>query len=112
MATSAALPDIHVREAQVSGIVDRKVITDKKKSKTQYAYVVFVVWSDGRTTTVWRSYQQFFEFQVQLLMAFPEEAGESGGAKRIIPYLPGKSSDDAISIFFSLPCAAVRPRSR
>lgn len=85
---------VYVTDAQVSGIVDKTVI-EKKKKKTQYSFVVFVVWSDGRTTTVWRSYNTIFTFQVDLLGKFPEEAGEKankdGKRKRIIPFLPGNA---------------------
>ena len=84
--------ELYVTEAQVSGIVD-KTVMEKKKKKTHYSYVVFVVWSDGRTTTIWRSYNAIFTFQVDLLGKFPEEAGEkankTGKRLRIIPYLPG-----------------------
>eukprot|EP00117_Sycon_ciliatum_P030904 scpid56376/ scgid24272/ SH3 and PX domain-containing protein 2B; Adapter protein HOFI; Factor for adipocyte differentiation 49; Tyrosine kinase substrate with four SH3 domains len=87
------LADVFVTDAQVSGIIDYHVF-EKKKKKTRYSYVVFVTWSDGKTTTVWRSYNTIFMFQVDLLRKFPEAAGEKadkdGYRKRIIPYLPGK----------------------
>lgn len=37
---------------------------------------------------IYRTYQEFYDFHVQLLEVFPAEAGE-GGSPRTIPYLPG-----------------------
>lgn len=73
-------------------------------------YVLEVNWSEGSSTTVYRKYSDFFEFQVSdsvwegsvaatygipvhlqcfLLEKFPLEAGDKDPAQRMIPFLPG-----------------------
>lgn len=47
-------------------------------------------WSDDTSSTSYRSYSDFFDFQCDLLMGFPKEAGSQKGTERSIPYLPGK----------------------
>lgn len=46
--------------------------------------------------TIFRVYEDFYNFQIRILDAFPHEAGraddpstESGGSTRILPYMPG-----------------------
>ena len=52
-------------------------------------YKINIKWSDGTSTTSYRSYSEFFDFQCCLLVEFPLEGG-SKGSPRTIPYLPGK----------------------
>ncbi|XP_060084602.1 SH3 and PX domain-containing protein 2A-like isoform X2 [Ylistrum balloti] len=55
-----------------------------------YVYIIMVTWSDHTTTTLYRRYSRFFDFQNELLDKFPLEAGLLDPMKRIIPFLPGK----------------------
>lgn len=36
-----------------------------------------------------RYYEDFYDFQIQLLTEFPDEAGNTGKQKRTLPYMPG-----------------------
>lgn len=79
----------HIVEAKVVDIVTRML--DRKR----FAFEIELKWSDGNKTTSYRSYSDFFDFQCQLLIDFPEESGlkkrGSGDERdRCIPYLPGK----------------------
>lgn len=70
--------------AEISSVVDRG------DNKSRYAFEVNVQWSDGTGTTCHRGYQDFFQFQCELLDSFPEEAGTVKGHERVLPYIPGK----------------------
>lgn len=76
---------IYVTAAELDSIKERLVGSRRK----QYAFVLKIDWSDGSSSIIWRSYNDFFEFQCRLLDSFPEEAGSVRGFARIIPYLPG-----------------------
>lgn len=52
-------------------------------------YKIEIKWSDGTSSTSYRSYSEFFDFQCSLLVEFPVEGGNKGNT-RTIPYLPGK----------------------
>jgi len=78
---------IHVVAAKLDSIKERWV--GSKSRKKQYAFVLNLEWSDGSSSIIWRSYNDFFDFQCGLLDSFPEEAGTVRGFVRIIPYLPG-----------------------
>ena len=82
---------IYVTGAELDSIKERLVGSKKK----QYAFVFYVDWSDGSSCDIWRSYNDFFEFQCRLLDSFPEEAGSVRGFARIIPYLPGAAETKA-----------------
>ncbi|TFK56167.1 hypothetical protein OE88DRAFT_1723061 [Heliocybe sulcata] len=43
----------------------------------------------GKQLVLFRSYNDFFDFQVQLLEMFPREAGREPPHTRILPYMPG-----------------------
>ena len=73
-------------DARVVDVVQRKGGLLKPQ---QYAFVVDVSLSDGSHTQIWRSYQEFFHFQCDLLAAFPDEASEKHPESRTIPFLPG-----------------------
>jgi bud emergence protein 1 len=49
---------------------------------------------------LFRAYNDFYEFQVSLLDAFPREAGRQPPQPRILPYMPGPSDDvnDALTV--------------
>ena len=47
-------------------------------------------WSDDTSSTSYRSYSEFFNFQCDLLTEFPSESGSRKGTERSIPFLPGK----------------------
>lgn len=78
---------IYVVSAKLDSIKERWV--GSKSRKKQYAFVLNLEWLDGSSSSIWRSYNDFFDFQCGLLDSFPEEAGTVGGFARIIPYLPG-----------------------
>ena len=78
---------IYVNAAKLDSIKERWV--GDRNRKKQYAFVLHLEWSDGSASIIWRSYNDFFDFQCGLLDSFPEEAGSVRGYKRIIPYLPG-----------------------
>ena len=63
-----------------------------------YWYIIECVSEDGRHWELSRFYQNFYDFQINLLQEFPKEAGQDGGA-RILPYMPGPVTyvTDAIS---------------
>lgn len=44
---------------------------------------------DGRYWELSRYYEDFYDFQIQLLTEFPAEAGNTGAQKRTLPYMPG-----------------------
>lgn len=49
---------------------------------------------------LFRAYNDFYEFQVSLLDAFPREAGRQSPHPRVLPYMPGPSDevDDALTV--------------
>ncbi len=55
----------------------------------RFIYKINIKWSDGTSSTSYRSYSEFFDFQCSLLVEFPVEGGNKGST-RTIPYLPGK----------------------
>ena len=77
---------IYVVTAKLDSVKERWV--GSKSRKKQYAFVLHLQWSDGSSSIIWRSYNDFFDFQCGLLDSFPEEAGTVRGFVRIIPYLP------------------------
>lgn len=62
------------------------IITDPHR----FVFQINMEWSDGSLSTSHRSYSEFFDFQCDLLVDFPKEAGTQKGYKRSLPYLPGK----------------------
>ncbi|KAK6531650.1 bud emergence protein 1 [Orbilia ellipsospora] len=54
----------------------------------RYWYLVRCQMEDGRTWHLCRFYEDFYDFQIALLKAFPREAGTTG-EPRILPYMPG-----------------------
>lgn len=78
---------IYVVSAKLDSIKERWV--GSKRRKKQYAFVFNLEWSNSSSSIIWRSYNDFFDFQCGLLDSFPEETGTVRGFVRIIPYLPG-----------------------
>ena len=70
--------------AEVNSVVERA------DNKSRFAFEVNTKWSDESTSTCYRGYQEFFQFQCELLDNFPEEGGTAKGHDRTIPYIPGK----------------------
>ncbi|KAF3913482.1 hypothetical protein AA313_de0207306 [Arthrobotrys entomopaga] len=54
----------------------------------RYWYLVRCQMEDGRMWHLCRFYEDFYDFQIALLKAFPREAGTTG-EPRILPYMPG-----------------------
>ena len=64
----------------------------------KYWYIIEAVMEDGRHWELSRFYQDFYDFQIELLASFEEEAGNKG-KPRTLPYMPGPVTyvTDAIS---------------
>ncbi len=75
---------VFIAAASVVGVHQR---THNKK---KYTFQFDLEWSDGSVSSSFRSYNEIFEFQCELIGAFPEEAGQTKGLERTLPYLPGK----------------------
>ena len=72
----------------------RAVCVEKVHQRThntkRYVFQIDLEWSNGSYSSSFRSYNDFFEFQYELLDFFPMEAGKEKGSERVIPFLPGK----------------------
>ncbi|MCJ1313545.1 bud emergence protein 1 [Agyrium rufum] len=79
--------------APVSASIPRYCFENDK-----YWYIIECVMEDGRHWELARYYENFYDFQVALLLEFPEEAGQTG-KERKLPYMPGPVTyvTDAIS---------------
>jgi bud emergence protein 1 len=64
----------------------------------RYWYLVIAKLSNGRHRNLCRFYQDFYDFQINLLDEFPVEAGRTG-QKRTLPFMPGPLTyvNDSIS---------------
>ncbi|KAG1149409.1 hypothetical protein G6F37_003174 [Rhizopus arrhizus] len=54
----------------------------------QYWFIVFAQLKNGKHRVLYRLYDDFYDFQINFLQEFPEEAGKKE-KKRILPYMPG-----------------------
>ncbi|KAI6247553.1 Protein scd2/ral3 [Erysiphe necator] len=65
----------------------------------RYWFIVEVHFEDGRSFELCRFYEDFYDFQIQLLNEFPDAAGVKDGDKRTLPFMPGPVSHvtDAIT---------------
>jgi len=71
--------------APVSASVPRYCFDNDK-----YWFIIECVLEDGSHWELSRYYQNFYDFQIKLLQAFPTEAGNGeNGGQRILPYMPG-----------------------
>ncbi|KAK5138175.1 hypothetical protein LTR08_004870 [Meristemomyces frigidus] len=68
-------------------------------SDDKFHFIVECKLSDGSHWDLQRMYEDFYELQINLINAFPEEAGQTPGKPRILPYMPGpvKFVTDGIS---------------
>ncbi|CAI2174647.1 18485_t:CDS:2 [Funneliformis geosporum] len=57
----------------------------------RYWFVIRVKTITGSFRYLYRVYEDFYEFQIELLNRFPEEAGRTG-KQRILPFMPGPLS--------------------
>lgn len=64
----------------------------------RYWYLVVAKLSNGRFRNLCRYYQDFYDFQINLLEEFPDEAGRTG-KPRTLPFMPGPLTyvNDSIS---------------
>ena len=53
----------------------------------------------AKQLVLFRSYNDFYDFQVNLLDTFPQEAGREPGSNRILPFMPGPADkvDDEVT---------------
>jgi bud emergence protein 1 len=58
-------------------------------AEDKYWFVIEAALEDGRHWELSRYYEDFYDFQISLLREFPAEAGNTGGQKRTLPYMPG-----------------------
>ena len=70
--------------APVRASVPRYIFTDDK-----FHFIVECKLSNGTHWDLSRIYEDFFQLQINLINAFPEEAGQVQGKPRILPYMPG-----------------------
>ena len=54
----------------------------------QYWFIVFAKLANGKYRVLYRLYEDFYDFQINFLQEFPNEAGK-GDRERILPYMPG-----------------------
>ncbi|KAI1002298.1 Protein scd2/ral3 [Podosphaera aphanis] len=85
---------ISSRPAPISARIPRYNFANEK-----YWFVIETQHEDGRCWELSRYYEDFYDFQIQLLNEFPAEAGNSGQNQRTLPYMPGPVSyvTDAIT---------------
>lgn len=75
---------LYVKSATVATVVQRS------HHSGSYVFKIQIEWTDGSSTTSYRGYKDFFDFQCGLIFAFPEESGQKKGSRRTLPFLPGK----------------------
>ncbi|CAO3664542.1 unnamed protein product [Umbelopsis ramanniana] len=54
----------------------------------QYWFIVYADLANGRHRVLYRLYEDFYDFQINMLHQFPVEAGKKS-KERILPYMPG-----------------------
>lgn len=70
--------------APIRASVPRYLFADEK-----FHFVVECKLSNNTHWDLSRIYEDFYELQINLIAAFPEEAGQIPGKPRILPYMPG-----------------------
>lgn len=70
--------------APVRASVPKYIFADEK-----FHFIVECKLSNGTQWDLSRIYEDFYELQINLINAFPEEAGQVSGKARILPYMPG-----------------------
>lgn len=84
-------PRMYIKEIKVKAIErikEKKVQRDPRKCDDHW-YVVQVSWCDERTETIYRTYEEMFDFQCKLRKMFPNKVDENGNAWKL-PFLPGR----------------------
>lgn len=75
--------------------------SQKDENDGRYWYHVVAKLSNNKTRSLCRYYDDFYEFQVRLLKAFPDEAGngDDNDTERTLPFIPGPVTlaNDSIS---------------
>lgn len=94
---SLTCANIFVVLASVSGFIERRC-----RSGRDYIYIVEVSWSDGRTTYVKRTYEDFLNFENSVISELKEESsGRRLSAKHVdIPRLKGMAYIHSINALF------------
>ncbi|CAO3641329.1 unnamed protein product [Cunninghamella echinulata] len=54
----------------------------------QYSFILFANINNGKYRVLYRTYEDFYKFHIQLMQDYPEEGGKRD-QPRIIPYMPG-----------------------
>ncbi|KAM3420120.1 hypothetical protein BST61_g3422 [Cercospora zeina] len=87
---------MHTRQASFSTQQQQNMFAPVRASVPRYTYADdkfhFVVECRLANNTHWdlsRIYEDFYELQINMINAFPEEAGQVPGKSRILPYMPG-----------------------
>ena len=75
---------LYLKSATVNAVVQRS------HHPGSHVFKIQIEWTDGSSTTSYRGYKDFFDFQCGLIYAFPEESGQKRGSQRTLPFLPGK----------------------
>ncbi|XP_068723052.1 uncharacterized protein [Montipora capricornis] len=84
-------PRMYIKEIKVKAIErikEKKVQRDPRKCDGHW-YVVQVSWCDERTETIYRTYEEMFDFQCKLRKMFPNKVDENGNPWKL-PFLPGR----------------------
>jgi hypothetical protein len=58
-------------------------------AENKFWFIIHAEMEDGKTRELSRYYEDFYDFRVALLTAFPAEAGSTGTQKITLPYMPG-----------------------
>ncbi|KAI5366322.1 Putative PB1 domain, SH3 domain, SH3-like domain superfamily, PX domain superfamily protein [Septoria linicola] len=87
---------MHSRQASFSTQQQQNMFAPLRASVPRYTYnddkFHFVVECMLSNNTHWdlsRIYEDFYELQINMINAFPDEAGQTPGKQRILPYMPG-----------------------
>lgn len=64
-------------------------VDDYNFENGRYWYLLNCTMDDGRHWSLCRFYEDFYDCQIALLKAFPEEAGQTTKAVRTLPFMPG-----------------------
>ncbi|KAK5119551.1 hypothetical protein LTR85_007379 [Meristemomyces frigidus] len=89
----------HQQQAQNLFAPERASVPRYIYSDDKFHFIVECRLSNGSHWDLQRVYEDFYELQINLINAFPEEAGQVPGKPRILPYMPGpvKFVTDGIS---------------
>ncbi|OCK86038.1 hypothetical protein K432DRAFT_187253 [Lepidopterella palustris CBS 459.81] len=75
---------------------ESQLLAPMKACVPRYCFADDIFWfiiecqmEDGRHWELQRLYQDFYDLQIQLIAAFPVEAGTTPGSERTLPFMPG-----------------------